>query len=145
MHRDDWLLTKATHTHNRVRVLLGAGHEDDELMYEAFYASNVTTSASRAKLAAAFELGPPSAAAGEPAMYGEANDVGAVVSAEEREAARRIRMNPAEHHPTGDPALEKKLLPKLLDPEYSPLLSDSFEVFFACRSCIYYRILVYST
>ena len=44
---------------------------------------------------------------------------------EERAEAARIRA--AEEDPEGDPAAEAAVLPRLLNPEISPLLVDSFE------------------
>ena len=39
--------------------------------------------------------------------------------------AARVRLT--EEHPEGDPKLEAELLPRLLDPELSPLFLDSFD------------------
>ena len=47
------------------------------------------------------------------------------MTAEERAMAARVRLT--EEHPEGDPKLEAALLPRLLDPELSPLFLDSFD------------------
>ena len=58
-------------------------------------------------------------------MLLETLQVDVLVTAEDRAEAAQIRA--AEENPEGDPATEAALLPRLLDPEISPLLVDSFE------------------
>ena len=47
------------------------------------------------------------------------------MTADDRAEAAQIRAT--EEHPDGDPEAEAALLPRLLDPEISPLFVDSFE------------------
>lgn len=51
--------------------------------------------------------------------------VDALVTAEDRAIAAQIRV--AEEDPEGDPAAEAEILPRLMNPELSPLFVDSFE------------------
>lgn len=134
VNRHDFLFPKEEAARNRVRLLLGEAQANDARMCAAVYASNMTTAATRARLAPLFELGATTTATEDPEtavqMSGDKNDVDAIVRADEREFASRLReTEPSEHHPIGDRALENQLLARLIDPELSPLLADSFEVF----------------
>ena len=148
VNRHDRLFPKEEAARNRVRLLRGEALANDARRYAAFYSSNTATAATRSRLAPLFEFDTSTSTssghehknkyervtatedeAADEQMSGEKNDVDSIVRADERERTSRIRETElSEHHPTGDPALEKQYLAELLNPEYSSLLADSFEV-----------------
>ena len=134
LNRHDYILPKSDQARNRARVLLGEVKANDPAVYAAFYASNMSTRASREKLARFFEFAYVNSTPdlGEPSLRtsvgGLADNVDAYVTPMDRAKAAQLRADPREHDPNGDPQMDKELLQRMMDAELSPIVADSFEV-----------------
>lgn len=144
LNRHDYILPKTDQARNRARVLLGETRANNDKVHAAFYASNIVTQATRAKLASIFDFGHVASAPdfGEfnisTSVGGLMDNVDSYVTPGDRARAAEIRADPREHGPEGDPQLEKELLQRMMDPELSPIVADSFEVILCKLSYLIY-------
>ena len=131
------------------RLLAFPNRPQDNALLDALCAANHTTRATRERLAKYFHFGPVEGTEDEVRcregyenenesvitkssnfnlIYGTSmnfEQTDSLVTAEQRALAARVR--DAEEHPVGDAQLEAELLPRLLDPEVSPLFMESFD------------------
>ena len=123
-NRHDYILPKSHQARNHARVLLGEVKANDPAVFAAFYASKMSTRASREQLARFFEFAYVNSTPdlGEPSLGtsvgGLADNVDAYVKPVNRVKEPQLRADPREHDPNGDPQMDKELLHRMMEQSY---------------------------